>query len=70
MVYIALLLHNTGITADTAENRLYQVSGTKWQYIGSRRYSNATTLLICVNADGSDGYRLRLCKKELRRISD
>jgi len=60
---------NVGITADTAE---FAVSSIRywWQYVGSRRYSNATKLLICADAGGSNGYRLRLWKKELQRFAD
>lgn len=60
---------NVGVTADTAE---FAVSSIRywWQYVGSRRYSNATKLLICADAGGSNGYRLRLWKKELQRFAD
>lgn len=60
---------NVGITADTGE---FAVSSIRywWQYIGSRRYSNSKKLLICADAGGSNGYRLRLWKKELQRFAD
>lgn len=60
---------NVGITADTAE---FAVSSIRywWQYVGSRRYANATKLLICADAGGSNGYRLRLWKKELQQFAD
>jgi len=60
---------NVGVTADTAE---FAVSSIRhwWQYIGSRRYVNAKRLLICADAGGSNGYRLRLWKKELQRFSN
>lgn len=60
---------NVGITADTAE---FAVSSIRhwWQYIGSRRYPNSKKLLICADAGGSNGYRLRLWKKELQRFSN
>ena len=60
---------NVGITADTAE---FAVSSIRywWQYVGSRRYTTATKLLICADAGGSNGYRLRLWKKELQRFAD
>ncbi len=36
----------------------------RWKYVGSRRYySNAKKLLICADAGGSNGYRLRLWKR-------
>jgi len=60
---------NIGVTADTAE---FAVSSIRywWQYVGSRRYSKSRKLLICADAGGSNGYRLRLWKKELQRFSD
>lgn len=60
---------NIGVTADTAE---FAVSSIRywWQYVGSRRYSNSTKLLICADAGGSNGYRLRLWKKELQKFAD
>ena len=60
---------NVGVTADTAE---FAVSSIRywWQYVGSRRYPNATKLLICADAGGSNGYRLRLWKKEIQKFSD
>ncbi len=60
---------NVGITADTAE---FAVSSIRhwWQYVGSRRYPKAKQLLICADAGGSNGYRLRLWKKELQEFSD
>ena len=62
-------LVNVGITADTAE---FAVSSIRywWQYIGSRRYPKSRKLLICADAGGSNGYRLRLWKKELQRFAD
>jgi len=60
---------NVGVTADTAE---FAASSIRywWQYVGSRRYPNAGKLLICADAGGSNGYRLRLWKKELQRFAD
>ena len=60
---------NVGVTADTAE---FAVSSIRywWQYVGSRRYSNSKKLLICADAGGSNGYRLRLWKKELQQFAD
>jgi len=60
---------NVGVTADTAE---FAVSSIRhwWQYIGSRRYPNSRKLLICADAGGSNGYRLRLWKKELQSFAD
>ncbi len=60
---------NVGVTADTAE---FAVSSIRywWQYVGSRRYPNSNRLLICADAGGSNGYRLRLWKRELQRFAD
>lgn len=60
---------NVGITADTAE---FAVSSIRywWQYVGSRRYAGSKKLLICADAGGSNGYRLRLWKRELQRLAD
>lgn len=60
---------NVGLSADTAE---FAVSSIRywWQYVGSRRYPNSTKLLICADAGGRNGYRLRLWKKELQRFAD
>lgn len=60
---------NIGITADTGE---FAVSSIRhwWQYVGSRRYPDSKKLLICADAGGSNGYRLRLWKKELQRFAD
>lgn len=60
---------NIGITADTAE---FAVSSIRhwWQYIGCKRYPNSKKLLICADAGGSNGYRLRLWKKELQRFAN
>lgn len=60
---------NVGITSDTAE---FAVSSIRhwWQYVGSRRYRHSKKLLICADAGGSNGYRLRLWKKELQRFAD
>ena len=60
---------NVGITADTAE---FAVSSIRywWQYVGSHRYPKAKKILICADAGGSNGYRLRLWKKELQKFAD
>jgi transposase len=60
---------NVGITADTAE---FAVSSIRywWQYVGSKRYENSNRILICADAGGSNGYRSRLWKKELQKLSN
>lgn len=37
--------------------------------MGSDAYPNATRLLICADAGGSNSYRTRLCKTELSRLA-
>lgn len=60
---------NVGITADTAE---FAVSSIRywWQYVGSKRYENSNKIMICADAGGSNGYRSRLWKKELQKLSN
>jgi Rhodopirellula transposase DDE domain len=41
-----------------------------WTTTGSPAYPNATRLLITADAGGSNGYRLRLWKKELAALAD
>lgn len=60
---------NVGITSDTSE---FAVSSIEywWRYIGKKRYLNASKIFICADAGGSNGYRIRLWKKELQRFSN
>jgi transposase len=60
---------SVGITSDTAEFAVCSIRHW-WQYVGSRRYPTARTLLICADAGGSNGYRSRLWKRELQRFAD
>ncbi len=41
-----------------------------WRAVGSPAYPRARRLLICADAGGSNGYRLRLWKLELARLAD
>lgn len=41
-----------------------------WQYMGRKRHPHAGQLLICADAGGSNGYRLRLWKAELQCFAD
>lgn len=41
-----------------------------WTTVGSAAYPDATTLLITADAGGSNGYRLRLWKRELAALAD
>lgn len=59
---------NVGINHDTGE---FSVASIKrwWQTLGKTLYPHATKLLITCDAGGSNGYRLRLWKKELQKFS-
>jgi len=41
-----------------------------WRSVGSPAYPRARRLLICADAGGSNGYRLRLWKRELVHLAD
>jgi len=58
-----------GITHDTGE---FAVASLRrwWEQLGYERYRRATRRLITADAGGSNGYRLRLWKKELQRFAD
>lgn len=60
---------NVGITHDTAE---FSVASIRrwWEELGQARYPDATELLITADGGGSNGYRLRLWKKELQNFAD
>lgn len=60
---------NVGITHDTGE---FSVASIRrwWKELGHERYPQATTLLITADGGGSNGYRLRLWKKELQEFAD
>jgi hypothetical protein len=41
-----------------------------WQQVGSRSYPQADRLLVCPDAGGSNGYRVRAWKTELARLAE
>src|SRR5215467_13981425 len=41
-----------------------------WRTMGKQRYPQATRLMICADGGGSNGYRVRLWKVELQKLSD
>jgi hypothetical protein len=41
-----------------------------WQQVGSRSYPQADRLLVCADAGGSNGYRVRAWKTELARLAE
>jgi len=60
---------NVGIDHDTAE---FSVASIRrwWEHLGKERYPRSKRLLITADAGGSNGYRLRLWKKELQQLAD
>jgi hypothetical protein len=60
---------NVGITHDTAEFAVESIRRW-WRMLGRKAYPKARRLLICADAGGSNGNRLRLWKVELQRLSD
>ena len=60
---------SVGISADTAEFAVNSIR-TWWYTMGSHSYSGAKELLITADCGGSNGYRVRLWKYELQRLSD
>jgi hypothetical protein len=60
---------NVGISHDTA---VFAVASIRrwWHDLGSARYPNATKLLITADGGGSNGYRVRLWKRERQALAD
>lgn len=60
---------NVGINHDTGE---FAVASIKrwWEHLGKSRYPKTQKILITADAGGSNGYRLRLWKKELQAFAD
>jgi len=59
---------NVGISHDTGEFAVASIRAW-WQELGAVAYPHATSLLITADGGGSNGYRLRLWKFELQRLS-
>jgi hypothetical protein len=59
---------SVGDDADTAGFAVATI-GRWWAQMGRRRYPQATKLLICADAGGSNGYRVRAWKVELARLA-
>lgn len=59
---------NVGINHDTGE---FSVASIKkwWHALGKKTYPYATKLFITCDSGGSNGYRLRLWKRELQKFS-
>ncbi|GAG90058.1 unnamed protein product, partial [marine sediment metagenome] len=60
---------SVGISADTAEFAVNSIR-TWWYAMGTHSYANIKELLITADCGGSNGYRVRLWKYELQRLSD
>jgi hypothetical protein len=57
-----------GVDHDTAAFAV-QTLRRWWQQVGSHTYPRAERLLVCADADGSNGYRVRAWKTELARLA-
>jgi len=62
-------LVNVGITHDTAEFAVASIRRW-WQMLGRKAYPKAKRLLICADAGGSNGNRLRAWKVHVQKLSD
>ena len=62
-------LVNVGMTHDTAEFAVASIRRW-WRLLGRRTYASAARLLICADAGGSNGSRLRAWKVELQRLAE
>jgi hypothetical protein len=62
-------LVNVGITHETAEFAVESVRRW-WKVLGKKAYPEARRVLICADAGGSNGNRLRAWKVHLQRLSE
>jgi len=60
---------NVGVTHDTAEFAVESIRRW-WRLLGRRSYASARRLLICADAGGSNGNRLRAWKLYLQDLAD
>lgn len=60
---------NVGISRDTAEFALESIRRW-WTGMGYFKYPGATELLITADGGGSNGYRIRLWKREIQKLSN
>lgn len=60
---------NVGVNHDTGE---FAVASIKrwWKQFGKERYGKSKRILITADSGGSNGYRLRLWKKELQKFAN
>lgn len=59
---------SVGDDADTAAFAVTTI-GRWWTQMGQARYPDATRLLVCADAGGSNGYRVRAWKVELAKLA-
>lgn len=62
-------LVSVGVSHDTAEFAVESIRKW-WFYFGSKQYPQADKMLICADCGGSNGYRNRLWKYNLQKLSD
>ena len=60
---------SVGISRDTAEFAVESIRRW-WSDMGCLRYPSATNLLITADGGGSNGYRIRLWKREIQNLSN
>lgn len=60
---------SVGISSDTAEFAVNTIK-TWWYQMGSLIYDKATEILITADGGGSNGYRVRLWKRELQKLAN
>jgi len=60
---------NVGITSDTAEFAVNSIRSW-WNEMGKLAYPQAHKLLITADGGGSNGYRIRLWKRELQKLAN
>lgn len=60
---------NVGINHDTSEFAVNSIQRW-WTYLGKKKYPNSKRILITADAGGSNGYRLKLWKRELQELAD
>ena len=58
-----------GIDQDTAQFAVNSLHGW-WEHLGRERYPDARTLTVTAVCGGANGYRTRLWKVELQRLTD
>jgi len=60
---------SVGISSDTAEFAVNTIR-TWWHQMGRPLYENASELLITADSGGSNGYRVKLWKRELQKLAN